>query len=151
MHTRCFYLPSCWKICTTVEQIEPYFIFHVFAFMYFSLEGSGTGVWTQHLLGKHSNTWATHLALLQLFWKWGLVFCSGLSGPWPSYFRLPVITGVTDTAPCPAFFCWGGVSLTFLSGLPGTMICPISASLVSRITGVSHQHPTYFHVFLTGL
>jgi hypothetical protein len=45
-------------------------------------------------------------------------------------------------------FCSGyfgvGVSRTICPGWPQTMILPISASQVARITDVSHQHPAYF-------
>jgi hypothetical protein len=42
----------------------------------------------------------------------------------------------------------GGVSRTISPGWPWTMILPITASHVARITGVSHQLYIYIYIFL---
>jgi hypothetical protein len=54
-------------------------------------------------------------------------------------FELPCRTWMTDMYHYPQLLIEMGVSRTFCLGWPQTLILPISASLVARITGVSHH------------
>jgi hypothetical protein len=46
------------------------------------------------------------------------------------------------------FFSENGISWIICQGWPWSMILPISASQVARITGVSHWHPAITKYFL---
>jgi hypothetical protein len=48
----------------------------------------GIWVWPQSRLSTSLATFCQPF-VLWLFWRWGLAFCPGWPGPWPSYFILP--------------------------------------------------------------
>jgi hypothetical protein len=110
------------------------------AFCFFSV--LGIEIKTSHLLGRYSTTWVIHSAfffLLSLFLKLGLTFCSGQSGLWSSCLCFPNSWDDRCVSPQPGFINRYGVMWTFLPSWPWTVILPISASQVARISRLSHQ------------
>jgi hypothetical protein len=95
------------------------------------------------VLCKYSTAWATPPALFPsgCFCIWSLFF-TGWSRLWFSYFIFPVIAVKTGTHDHAQLLDVIRVSWTFCWVCPWAMILLISASQVTRITSVSHQHLT---------
>jgi hypothetical protein len=102
---------------------------------------------TLHLLGRLSTSWATlpsHFALV-IFEIGICFFCLGQSGPWSFYYKLIAIAErwqVWTTVPS-YWLRWG--LMNFLPALAMNSDppwFPLPASQVTRITAMSHLHPT---------
>jgi hypothetical protein len=81
-------------------------------------------------------------------WGQGLEFELGASCLQSRHYRL----SQTSSSFFCVFFCFfkiGPLKL-FASGWPQTVIFPMSASQVARITGMSHQHPTFLGFLVFG-
>jgi hypothetical protein len=87
------------------------------------------------LLGKHSTSYAMLPALFALVIL-EIGSCSVQPGPSFSCFRLPAVAQMTGSTTTSNFFSVKMELVNFFClGWPETVILPISASLVARITG----------------
>jgi hypothetical protein len=101
-----------------------------------------------HLSLYHLPPWATPPAALVFSYFLNRVQQSSWPGLWASYL-LPAQLRWQACATTLSFYWLRGVSLTFCSDLPWTMILPISASWVAKITDVSYHTwilPSFLHL-----
>jgi hypothetical protein len=114
--------------------------------------GMGFELKALSLQSSHSTAWATPPALFApVILEIGSDFCPGQPGPQTSYFTLPTIAGVMGTchhAQLPSLFPWGwGSPKLFCLGWPGTVILPMSASQVAKITDRHFQRLSLWSLF----
>jgi hypothetical protein len=86
------------------------------------------------------------LFLLWLFWTWVLLFAQVSLDYSPLFYASHSGWNDRSVPPCPTIG-QGEILPVYCPGWAPTMILPISASQVARVTVVSHQHPACTQFF----
>jgi hypothetical protein len=104
----------------------------------------GLSLWPWDLLYRYSIIWAMSPVLSAL----GIFEIGFMPELW-SYLCFLHSCDDRHVPPCPAFIAWDEPSQTFCLGWPWTVILPISALQVARITGMSRCAWLWKSAFLT--